>query len=91
MTEHAMKDPPNELSGNSFRSAKVTAAGGIQWVGGMDFPTHIAARCTDAACVPEGPSRNRWCAWDLRGGGLKEVDLVGRVVVDCAGEEGEEY
>ena len=56
----------------------------------MHFPTHVAPRGVDAAGVPEGPSRQGGRAGDLGGGGLEKVDLVGRVVVDGAGEEGEE-
>lgn len=57
----------------------------------MHLPTVVAPGRIDAAGVPEGPSRDGWRVGDLGGGGLEEVDLVGRVVVDGAGEEGKEY
>ena len=59
-------------------------------MGGMHLPTVVAPGRVDAAGVPEGPSRDGWRVGDLGGGGLEEVDLVGRVVVDGAGEEGKE-
>ena len=57
----------------------------------MHFPTHVAPSGVDTADVPEGPSRYRWRTWDRGSGGLEEVDIILRTVVDDASEKCEEY
>ena len=42
------------------------------------------------AGIPKGPSRRRRCAGDTRCRCLEEVELVGRVLVDTAANEGQE-
>ena len=55
----------------------------------MDLWAGVAA-IDHRAGIPEGPSSERSRAWDAGGVGFDEVELVGRVVIDCAAKKGQE-
>lgn len=78
---------PDKLLWYTLFGAKVPR--GVEGVCWMYFRTHVVSVC-DSACIPEGPSCQSCCAGYAGGVGLQEVEFIGRIVVDCTGDEDEE-
>ena len=78
---------PEELRRDTGRPCKISL--GVERVGSHDMRARVPA-IDDRACAPERPVRERCCAWNALRGDFDEVELIGRVVIDCAAEEGEE-
>ena len=76
-------------------SIEVTVGGRIERECWMDIGIClVAARClvsVHAADVPVRPSRYTRSSGDVARGCLEEVEFVGRVAVDRAGEEDQEH
>lgn len=80
----------NKLWGYAFGGIKCSAAGGIQWISGMNaIAESNSAAAIAATVVPKCPSRCWRCVGDTGCGSLKEVDFVCGAGIDCAGEQSE--
>ena len=79
---------PNERLGHLVARPKVPRR--IKWVGRVNAIADALSIGTGVARIPQGPPRELWSAFDARGIGAQEVDVVERRVITCTGQDDEE-
>ena len=73
-----------------FGRVKVTMAWGVEWEIHMGLSAVTPAVGVHSTEVPECPSRDRCCAWDISRVCLEEVDLVQGITVAYTSQQSEE-